>query len=150
MKKTVVKYVLITIGICFVIGTAIAIYVFNKPQRNVADEKPAYIVTATEIYNDFTSNEALANQKYLSDKSGKIIQISGSVSEIIAHADTVLTIGIRDDEMMEGAILCSIDKSEIAKAAKFNMGDKVVLKGVCTGYLDLTGEVTFSKCVVIE
>lgn len=150
MKNPVVKYVLIAISFCFVIGIGVATYVFNKPQRNVEDEKPAYTVTAIEIYNEFTSNEAQANQKYLSDKNGKIIQISGSVSEIIAHADTALTISIKDAEMVEGGILCSFDKNEISKAAKFKIGDKVVLKGECTGYVDLTGEVSFSRCVVVE
>lgn len=150
MKNPFVKYVLIAISFCFVIGIGVVTYVFNKPQRNVADEKPAYTVTATEIFNEFTTNEALANQKYLSGKSGKIIQISGSVSEIIAQADTALTISIKDNEMVEGGILCSIDKNEIAKAAEFKIGDKVVLKGECTGYVDLTGEVTFSKCVILE
>lgn len=150
MKNPVVKYVLLAISFCFVIGIGVATYVFNKPQRNVADEKPAYTVTATEIYNEFTSNEAQANQKYLSDKNGKIIQISGSVSEIIAQADTALTISIKDPEMVEGGILCSIDKNEIAKAAKFKIADKIVLKGECTGYVDITGEVSFSKCVVIK
>jgi hypothetical protein len=150
MKNPIVKYIVIAFSFCFVIGIGIAIYVFNKPQRNVTDEIPAYTVTASEIYNEFTLDEAQANQKYLSGKSGIIIQISGLVSEIIAHADTVLTIGIKDAEMEEGGIICSVDKNEISKATKYKIGDKVVLKGECTGYIDLTGEVSFSKCVIIE
>ncbi|NDP20161.1 MAG: hypothetical protein GZ091_03650 [Paludibacter sp.] len=150
MKNNLVKYVLIAFSFCFVIGIGIGTYLFNKPAMNVAEEQPVYTVTAAQIYNEFSMNETQANHKYLSDKNGKIIQISGTVSEIIAQGDTALTISLKDSEMTEGGILCSMSKNEIADASSFKIGDKIVLKGECTGYMDLTSEVSFSKCVVVQ
>ena len=150
MKKKILKFSLFSAGLAVVLGLSIATYMFYKPQRNIANEKASFILTAGELYKEFSTNETQANQKYLSDKNGKIIQLSGTVSEIIAQADTAVSITIKDAEMKVGDILCSIGKTDISKAAKFKTGDKIVLKGECTGYMDITNEVSLSKCVIVE
>jgi hypothetical protein len=150
MNNKILKFTLFAAGVVVVLGLCIAIYMFYKPQRNIANEKASFILTAGELYKEFSTNETQANQKYLSDKNGKIIQISGTVSEIIARADTAVSITIKDDDMRVGDILCSVGKTDISKAAKFKTGDKIVVKGECTGYMDLTNEVSLSKCVIIE
>jgi translation elongation factor EF-Ts len=150
MKSNALKLAIIFAAIAVVIGLSVAIYLFNKPHMNVAAEKPAYTLSAAELYKEFATNETLANQKYLSDKNGKIIQVSGLVADIIAQGDTAVSISIKDSTMAVGDILCSVGKSEVPKAGKFKVGDKIVLKGECTGYMDLTNEVSLSKCIVIE
>lgn len=150
MDNKIIKFTLFAAGAAVVLGLCVAIYMFYKPQRNVANEKASFTLTAGELYKEFSTNEVQANQKYLSDKNGKIIQLSGTVSEIIAQADTAISITIKDDEMKVGDILCSVGKTDISKAAKFKTGDKIVLKGECTGYMDLTNEVSLSKCVIVE
>lgn len=150
MKSIILKFVLFCAAIAVIIGLSVAIYMFFKPQRNIADEKPVYTITAGELYKEFSTNEIVANQKYLSDKNGKVIQISGLVSEVIAQADTAVSITIKDTTMPIGDILCSVGKNDLAKATKFKKGDKIVLKGECTGYVDLTNEVSLSKCVIVK
>jgi hypothetical protein len=150
MKRLILKYVFFAAGIAVIAGLSVAIYMFFKPQRNIAVEKPAYTITSGELYKEFSTNETVANQKYLSNENGKIIQISGVVSEVIAQADTAVSITIKDSTMAVGDILCSVGKNDLAKAAKFKVGDKIVLKGECTGYVNLTNEVSLSKCVIVK
>lgn len=150
MKKNILNFILYAGAVGVLIGICVAIYIFNKPQRDVASEKPAFTLTAGELYRDFSTDEAQANEKYLLGNSGKIIQVSGSVSEIIAQQDTALSIIIKDSLMAMGAILCSVDRTNIAKTSKFKVGDQIALKGECTGYMDLTNEVSLSRCVIVE
>lgn len=149
MNKKILRFTLFAAGAAVVLGLCVAIYMFYKPQRDVVGEKPSFTLTAGELYKEFSTNEPQANQKYLSDKNGKIIQLSGIVSEIIAQADTAVSISIKDKEMKIGAILCSVGRNDVSKASKFKVGDKIVLKGECTGYMDLTNEVSMSKCVIL-
>jgi len=143
------------IGIAFVligllIASIVTIYMFNKPHMDVASIQPAFRLSAAELYNEFKSDETTANKKYLAEANGKVIQISGIVSEIIKAENGGLTLSIKEASMTDGAISCSMDSTNIEKAQKIKVGDKIVIKGQCTGYIELTGEVDLNKCFIIE
>jgi exonuclease VII large subunit len=149
MKKNWIKYGLI-IGVVGIVALIIvATYMFNKPQRNIANEKAEFTISAAQLYNDFATNEQTANTKYLSEANGKVLQIEGIISEMVDGQDGNLVITLKDASM-EGGISCTLVKDETAKAKKFKTGDKIVLKGECTGYIEITSEVDLIKCVVIE
>ncbi len=149
MKK-IIKYGIYSFIVCLIIGIGVGVYLYNKPQRDIEGEKPVYTLTASELYIEFSTNEALANQKYLSDKNGKVIQISGTVSNIILQGDSAISFMLTDKNMVIGDILCSVDNEDLTTASKVKKGDKISLKGECTGYIDLTNEVSMSKCFILE
>ncbi len=150
MKKRTLRIGLAVVLLGLLIGSIIVIYMFNKPHLDVASLKPEFNLSAAQLYNEFKTNESSANKKYLGEANGKIIQVSGIVSEIIKGDKGGLTLSVNDKSMTDGAISCSIDSTNVEKASKFKVGDKVVLKGQCTGFIELTSEVDLNKCIIIE
>jgi hypothetical protein len=121
------RNIFFTLG-CFLVlvlaGTLL--YLYNKPTRNVAGEN-GIPITATELYQKFTSNETQANQVYLN----KVLQVSGQVLEVKnTHAKGKVVVLNTGDPMF--GVACTLDniQSEAVKP-----GEKIVVKGVCTGYL---------------
>src|ERR1035437_300852 len=135
MKNKILKYGIWVVLIGLLAGICIAIYMFNKPKRDISNTKPEYTVTAEQLLTEFTKNEQAANAKYLSESGGKVIQVSGIVAEIDQKGDTTLTIslkGLSDSQRIN----CSMEKTGIPEAKSLKVGDKVSIKGECTGYLD--------------
>lgn len=148
MKSKIVLYGIIIVAFGLLAGISVVVYVFNKPKRDVAKTAAEYTLTASQLMAEFTQNEQAANAKYLSAESGKVISISGTISEITQAGDTILNILIKEPDMGPGSINCSIDKSEIPKAKLLKTGEKVTIKGECAGYLDIINEVSLVKCVL--
>src|SRR6185503_9008371 len=121
------RNIFFTLG-CFlvVILAGVLLYLYNKPSRNVAGEK-GIPVTATELYQKFTSNELQANQVYLN----KVLQVSGQVLEVKStqHAGKVVVLNTGDPLF---GVACTLDNAQM-QAVK--PGEKIIIKGVCTGYL---------------
>lgn len=146
MKNRILKYGIWLILIGFVVGMSIAIYMFNKPKRNIAKTKPEYIVSADQLLTEYSKNEQAANAKYLSESGGKVIQVSGIIAEIDQQGDTALNISLKGQSDSK-RINCSMEKTNIPGATSLKAGEKVAIKGECTGYLDITNEVSMVKCI---
>src|ERR1044072_7096171 len=72
------KKIVLTIILFIVIaGIGYAFYIWNKPQRNVANEKGIQI-TAVAIFDSFSNNEQAANASFLN----KAVEVTGTVSDI--------------------------------------------------------------------
>jgi len=146
MKTRILTYGIWVVLIGLLAGICIAIYMFNKPKRDISNTKPEYTVTAEQLLTEFTKNEQAANSKYLSESGGKVIQVSGLIAEIEQKGDTTLTIslkGLSDSQRIN----CSMEKTGIPEAKSLKAGDKVSIKGECTGYLDITNEVSMVNCI---
>jgi hypothetical protein len=150
MKKRTLRIGLGIVLFGLLTASIVVIYMFNKPHMDIASEKAEFSLSAAQLYQEFKTDENTANKKYLSGANGKVIQISGIVSEKITGDKGELTLSLKEQAMAEGAISCSMDSTNIAKANTFKVGDKIILKGQCTGYIELTSEVSMNKCVVIE
>lgn len=123
------RNIFFTLG-CFlvVILAGVLLYLYNKPARNVAGET-GIPVTATELYQKFTSNEIQANQAYLN----KVLQVSGQVLEVKDTHNAGRVVVLNTGDPMFG-VACTLDNiTSPDKAVK--PGEKIVVKGVCTGYL---------------
>jgi hypothetical protein len=121
------RNIFFTLGCFMVIALAgLLLYMYNKPSRNVAGEN-GIPVTATELYKKFTSDEIQANQAYLN----KVLQVSGQVLEVKnTHAAGKVVVLNTGDPMF--GVACTLDNIQ-TEAVK--PGAKIVVKGVCTGYL---------------
>jgi len=146
MKTRILTYGIWVVLIGLLAGICIAIYMFNKPKRDISNTKPEYTVTAEQLLTEFTKNEQAANAKYLSASGGKVILVSGIIAEIVHKGDTTLNIslkGLSDSQRIN----CSMGKTGIPGARSLKAGNKVAMKGVCTGYLDITNEVSMVNCI---
>ena len=111
---------------CVLVATlaGIMIYLYNKPSRNVVAET-GIPVTATELFTKFSTNKPQANNAYLN----KVLQVSGRVLEVKSNSTAGRVVILNTGDPMFG-IACTLNKPETVKP-----GEKIIVKGICTGYL---------------
>lgn len=144
MKKFLkIALILFIIGMVAAIGTWI--YVFHKPARNIAKEKPAYVMEAQQLFSDFQKDESASYTKY----GNKVIELSGKVVNVTIGSNTA-SVTLLDE--MEG-INCSFDSLTVAKTgdelSKIAVGNEIKLKGQCDGY-DMIMGVVLTRCVLLK
>lgn len=124
MKKNS-RLLIIALLFFIVTGSAVAYFMWNKPQRNVENEK-GIEVTAAQLVKDYQANEAEANKKYLD----KAIQVTGTVSEIKNNQEGNATITLSSDDAFTG-VFCTLKQT----TTNLNTGATVTIKGICSGML---------------
>lgn len=144
MKKLIrIGLILFGLGVLAAVGTYL--YLFHKPHRNIAKEKPAYVLQAEELYTEFVSDEDISYKKY----GDQVLQITGDVVDINILDNTA---SITYLDPIEG-INCSFDSLTVVKTGSelshIQTGDRVTLKGKCDGYDFIMG-VVLTRCVLIE
>jgi len=139
MKK-IYKYLLALLGIGIIVFLITWQVVFKKSDSSVKNSKAEYEIEATQILNQFETNEELANTQYL----GKVIIVSGTL-ESFKETPNDISLYIKQETDMSG-ILCSFDKTAIDLSV-LKTGSPIKVKGICTGYLI---DVVMNKCALVE
>lgn len=128
---------------------AFAIYVYreyNRTNTDIASERPAYSMTATELLQEFTANDSAASRKY----AGKIIAVSGMAKSINQDERGLYTVGLGDSSSLS-SVRCSVDSIYTSQVAALVPGIRLTIKGNCTGYNndELLGlDVIMNRCVI--
>lgn len=127
----------IVIGFLLIGLTAIVGYnLYNKPHRNVEDEQ-ALRVDATELFDEFQTDEKTANLRYLD----KTLEVRGTISEMLTNQDGKAVLVLKTNDPLFG-ISCTMTDSVTVRA-----GMHVTIKGICTGYLS---DVVMTNGILIE
>ena len=113
---------------------------YNRKPANLVNTKPAFIVTASNLVNEFEIDEAAANIKYL----GKIVQVNGTAASVAYSKDTLVNIMLGDGLHRVG---CQFDKRHTAGLEKLQEMHTISIKGICTGYLM---DVELNRCVIVK
>ena len=119
----------------FIITVIIVIIAYNyvyQDHRDIKNEKAEFVVSATEIFNEFSINFEDASNKYLN----KTIEISGQITKLNEN-----------DITLDSTIFCQFD-SNINSDVK--EGDVLKIKGRCIGFDDLLGELKLDQCSITE
>lgn len=144
MKKGL-KIFLIVVLVGLVGGLGTVYYVFNKPHRDVENEAPAFTMEASQLYDEFSSEEDASNAKY----GDQVIQVNGDIAEI---SNDGFTVSIMLGDAMAG-VNCAMDSATVAdnKAVFENLkeGEAITLKGKCDGF-DMIMGVVLTRCFIIE
>ncbi|MBA7534500.1 hypothetical protein ES705_26748 [subsurface metagenome] len=144
MKK-LIKIGLLLFGIGILSATGTYLYVFHKPHRNIAKEKPSYIIDAVNFYDEFIHDEEESYLKY----GDKVIQVSGEVVEFNLRDNGASLVYLNP---LEG-VNCSFDSTTVIryndKLSDIDVGDRVTVKGKCDGFDFIMG-VVLTRCVLIE
>ena len=127
MKK---KWIVFLLLIVFVAITVI-LYVY-KPHRNIANEDANIKINATELFNEFSRNEKVANTKYLD----KVIEISGQVTTV-DNKNNTLTL----DNHVNVNFLTN---------PQIELGQKIKIKGRCVGYNELMEEIILDQATILK
>jgi hypothetical protein len=133
------------LAVIFLTVLVLFIYGYTEFTRKPADLTKSDAVeslAASDLCALYSNYEDSANKKYL----GKIIEVTGSVIEIENQQDTLLTI-LLGDTLQPARVSCLIDKKHFAAAKNNILGNKISLKGICTGYLM---DVELNRCVVVK
>ena len=77
-----------------------------------------YNLSPYELLNEYKSNEAAADKKYL----GKIISVSGAITDISS-----------EDIRLNEDVVCNFEGKEKDKLANLHTGDRITIKGECAG-----------------
>lgn len=85
---TIKKKILITLSVGILIVIAVALYMFNKPARDVQATETDFSYNASEIVNEYLTDARKANDKYLDEEgNSKVLEITGTVAQITADFD---------------------------------------------------------------
>lgn len=135
------KNVLIGLLVVFLIFLVAVVYIYNKPHRDVVDEKATYSLTLEQIQNEFSENEAEASKKYFN----QVVELSGKLTSLNdggnGRYDFVIT---SNGKVANGEIVqISPDQKELIEK-------EVLVKGLFIGYDDLLEEIQLSECTLKE
>ena len=119
------KIALVILVLLLAVAAYVWFFVWNKPQTNVAGAT-AIKTEAVALFNEYSTNEQAANQKYLE----KILEVAGIVTSVNKNAEGQTVILLKTNDPMFG-INCTMEEKHIV----LKEGDAVTLKGICTGYL---------------
>lgn len=126
MKKT-----LLFVALIVVLAVAGFAYLqYNKPHRDTAAETPAYTLTAAALFAEYSTDEAAANAKYVD----KLLLVRGTITGISVAEDSTVSIMLQTADPVFG-VGFRLLPAEAAKIQGLQVGDKVQLKGICTGKL---------------
>lgn len=100
-----------------------------KEARNIETEMPDYNVTATKLFEDYTTNPQKADSTYLN----KTIEITGKITQ---QTDSVI--------ILEKTVFCRFTQ----KMKKELLNKTVAIKGKCIGYDELFEEVKLNQCTI--
>lgn len=137
MLKKVLWFLLIA-GLA---GAGAGYYLWNKPHEDIAAAKTDVAIDAAKLYETFNADEAAANAQYLD----KMIAVSGVVrsSETDAEGSSKVILETGSDF----GVSCELDKFAKHPRTSFPAGEKITLKGLCSG---LNLDVQLSRCVEVK
>lgn len=121
------------------VAAAIAYYQYNKPHRDAAEEKPAFEITAADLFNEFSANEMAASDKY----RDKVVLISGVVMDKSILPDSTVQVVLEVNDPIFG-VKCSF---QAPGPALTDIGNAIILKGICSGF---NADVELNRCVLVK
>ncbi len=132
------NYVLTLMALLLLVAIG-AYWQYKKPARNLTGEKADVTVSAPELFNQFSNNEAQANQHYLD----KVVQVRGKLQSLNRGEGGALNL-VLDAGSEMGGVICEVPK--VPQGLNLQTGSELTIKGQCTGFLM---DVVLVKCVIV-
>lgn len=156
MKSKISKRIGIIILIGVIVTGGIITYMWFKPHRNIQATKAFAELKVSELINEFNSNVAVANAKYLAaDGNSIVLIVEGRVSKILTNlsGETVLVLQEQGEKVGVSATFSKQVNNHLAGIKK---GDIIKVKGAITAgnsydaELDLYEHATLIKCDIVK
>jgi len=139
------KILLLIILALILVGGYAGYRLYNKPYADMNTAPPDYTLTASDLLDDFTFDEAAANQKYYE----KIIMVNGKVVAIEKGDQGKYTV-VLYDAMSGIRCLLNDQASENIDTSEIKPGIMVTVKGNYAGYDDLFSNVLLNRCIITK
>jgi hypothetical protein len=117
-----VKIFLFILLVIIAAGSIVAYQKWNKPTRDVANEK-GILLTAPQLVTEYQASEESANLD-------KPIEVTGKIAEVKQNQAGQTTILLSSDDPFAG-VFCTLKDS----VGNLTPGSPVTIKGVCHGML---------------
>jgi len=116
-------------------------YFYTKPASQIVTSDADIQVTSENMVSSFAADEGEANAIYLE----RTVEVEGVVKEITFKNEryTIFLQGQNDFS----SVICDIHPSRIEGIKELKQGERVILKGVCKGYLM---DVIMLNCVLLN
>ena len=134
------KTILIGIAVLVIIAAIYGYNEYSRGNKDLSGAKADVSISAVDLYNEYSADEAKANTKYLN----KVIGVRGKISKIDKDATGSASI-LLDAGSDMGGVSCLLDARHNEEAAKLHSGDSVTINGSCTGMLS---DVVLVRCSV--
>jgi len=126
MNKSI-KIVLVVLLMGIIAFFGARYYAYHYGQRDLQSEETKFTVTSSEIVNEFVTNVAVANQKYLE----KPIVVTGKVTTVSGN-----------NVLLDQSINCTFEKADLS----IKENQTLNVKGRVIGFDDLLGELKMDMC----
>lgn len=119
--------IVVAIALGLLVAGGIAYFVYNKPHRDVASEKPAFSLTSDQLFDEYEADEASANAKYLD----QTVEVSGTIIELGTND------GGQDFAILaaENAMIGGVSATFQEKTEGLSLDQAITVKCRCTGKL---------------
>ncbi len=151
MSRKLKKRILLALLLIVAGAATVGFYLYNKKHFSVQSSTPVAAITAALLHETFVKDSVLAKNKFIGDEANqKVIQVDGDVAAIKEdqQGNTIVLLKTGTD----GAFInCTLE----GKSENINAGNKIVLKGICTGYnfdadMGIPGDVILIRCFIVK
>lgn len=128
-RKKIIRYILIAL---LVIIAAAALYIYkeyNRTHKDTTRLKADYSLSATDLIKEFETNEQASNKKY----TDKVVRVDGEVKDILRDDKGFYSLVLGDTASLS-SVRCSIDSVHSQEAAAVKKGERIAVKGICSGF----------------
>jgi hypothetical protein len=122
----------------FITALVVWKWVFKKSDVTMASKKADFEIESGVLLNEFEVNEDSANARFLE----KIVIVTGTVN-VINQEGQGYSVYLKNSSDVSG-VMCSFNMTAL-DTNTIKKGDKVKIKGICSGYLM---DVILNKCSV--
>lgn len=134
------KKIIIGIGVLSLLGGLFVYMQFNKSHRDIGAEEIHLSINALDLFDSFVNDEGKANGLYLD----QVIEVSGEISEMTNDASNTMVVLKTNDDFFG----VNVYFEESSSMTGLKIGDRVHIKGQCTGGDDMGVVIAHSSIVI--
>lgn len=149
-KKQIIKILAIITIVGVLIGGGITLYMFNMPHKDIQQSEADYSLNASELVNEYLSDGAAANEKYLGeDGDSKILKITGIVADISENFDGQKVVLLKNDSDKAGVSCVFLDEAG-SHASELKIGEETTIKGLIISGAAFDEDLELYEHVILE
>ncbi|MCF8454126.1 MAG: OB-fold putative lipoprotein [Pedobacter sp.] len=120
------------------------------PHRDVQATQTDYVLSSSQLVNEYLANPSEANEKYLNNQGdSKIFEITGIVNDISEDFNGNTVVVIKSGEDLAG-VSCTFSKETNGNAASLKIGNVVSIKGVIRSGASFDSDLNMYENVIME
>lgn len=119
---------------------SVGVFMYFREPVNIRGEKADFQLEAYQLMAEFRRDEGRASARYVD----RVLEVSGVVSELQTIGNNINVLLTTGHKL--SVVNCSFYPEEVNSVRSLHVGDKVIVKGKCTGMLD---DVVLNNCSLV-